>query len=241
MVNEMKNQLPSIVFSVKSMGFISSCNLKEHKPIWNVTAGKVIDVKKEIRQHYLKYQKNLCAYCRTEVLHDHGLYWDIEHIIPKDKYAVFLFEPRNLALSCRHCNSKKSNKEVFNRRVYKIRDYPFAIRSYPVDGEFFSIIHPHYDKYSTHIEMYIYGGRVIYEPKSDKGRNTYAMCNLERFVHIAVNDTGDQDIIDFIDESLLGMDDEDLFDYSPREKKLMDTILGVKSRIVKKYLNRDFS
>ena len=55
----MKSQLPSIVFSAKSMDFISSCNLKDHKSIWNVTAGKVIGVKKEIRQHYLRYQKNL--------------------------------------------------------------------------------------------------------------------------------------------------------------------------------------
>ncbi|HBQ5098704.1 HNH endonuclease [Klebsiella variicola] len=237
----MKIQLPSIVFSAKSMDFISSCDLKDHKSIWNVTAGKIIGVKKEIRQHYLRYQKNLCAYCRTEVLHDHGLYWDIEHIIPKDKYAIFLFEPRNLTLSCRHCNSKKSNKEVFNRRVYKTKGYPFKIRDYPVGGDFFSIIHPHYDKYSNHIEMYIYESRIIYEPKSDKGRNTYAMCNLERFVHIAINDTGDQDIIDFIGESLLNMDDGDLFEHSPREKKLMDIILGIKSRIEKKYLNRDFA
>lgn len=234
MKSQHTRQLPSIVFSAKSMDFISSCNLKNHKSIWNVTVGKVIGVKKEIRQHYLRYQKNLCAYCRTEVLHDHGLYWDIEHIIPKDKHAIFLFEPRNLALSCRHCNSKKSNKKVFNRRIYKTSVYP-------VDGEFFSIVHPHYDKYSAHIEMYIYEGRVIYEPKSDKGRNTYDMCNLERFVHIAINDTGDKNVIDFIDENLLGMDDECLFEHSPREKKLMDIILGIKSRIEKKYLNRDFA
>ncbi|EPO5351491.1 HNH endonuclease [Klebsiella michiganensis] len=227
-------ELPPIVFSTKSRDFISSCNLNNHKSIWNVTVGKIIGVKKEIRQHYLKYQKNMCAYCRTEVLHNHGLYWDIEHIIPKDKYAVFLFEPRNLALACRPCNGKKSNKKVFNKRIYKTS-------SYPSDGDLFSIIHPHYDKYSAHMEMYTYEGRVIYEPISDKGLNTYAMCNLERFVHIEINGNGDEGVIDFIDESLLEMDDVDTSELSPRERKLMDILLETKSRIKKKKQYRDFA
>ncbi|MBU9734305.1 HNH endonuclease [Klebsiella sp. JB_Kp010] len=226
-------ELSPIVFSKKSMEFISSCNLNNHRLIWNVTVGKIISVKKEIRQHYLKYQKNMCAYCRTHVIHTHGLYWDIEHIIPKDKYSVFLFEPRNLALSCRHCNSNKSNKKVFGKLFTKIT-------TYPSDGDIFSIIHPHYDKYSTHMDVYLYQGKVVYEPKSDKGRNTFNMCNLDRFAHAVINDVDDVDILRFINNELLKIDVDDSFPFSPREENLMNIISEVKSRIEKKYQNRDF-
>lgn len=163
-----------IVFEGDNLRYISMYDGLNHR-IWNEMAGPIVTLRASIRKHYLKEQGYKCAYCRMLKRENHGLSWDVEHIIAKSEYPRFLFEPENLALVCKECNLSKLDQNVLTRALRK--NSPF-----PRNKEAYTIIHPHYDQYEEHMEIAGFGGKVIYMPKNKgKGKETFIMCDLVRF------------------------------------------------------------
>tara|TARA_R110002012_G_scaffold304293_1_gene507695 strand:- start:1113 stop:1613 length:501 start_codon:yes stop_codon:yes gene_type:complete len=115
-------------------------------------------VKTAIRNDLRPKQYSVCCYCKWELGQDIKKV-DIENIIPKSTYSAYTFHPLNLSLSCPSCNTSKGNKPVL------VSD----ITEYPIDGTSVKIVHPHFDDYNDHIEMY---KDAIYEGYSVKGSET---------------------------------------------------------------------
>lgn len=124
------------------------------------------DVKAKVIKHLRIEQNNRCCYCGKELGFDIKDV-DIEHIIPKSKYPKFCFEPKNLALCCPACNTKKSHKDIVIKEI----------KRYPKTGANISIIHAHYDNYADHIDIL---EECLYVPKSSKGCETIKVCELFR-------------------------------------------------------------
>ncbi|MBD9652908.1 hypothetical protein IB267_31570 [Ensifer sp. ENS09] len=129
---------------------------------------EVNSVRKEIKDHYIAEQEMKCCYCSFETLTKHNGVWNGEHIISRDADPRFMFEPLNLAICCKDCNTKKSAKEVRKDPTRK---------GFPDKSEHYDIVHPHFDTYSDHIRWM---GRVVW-PISRKGIATASICDLHRY------------------------------------------------------------
>jgi len=122
---------------------------------------------KNIKEHLLQEQKKTCVYCGLS-LPLATSYPHIEHIVSKNKHHIFMFERKNLAISCQICNMSKCDKETL---------IDTSVISYPNNGSGFIIIHPHFDTYSDHIELI---DELFLEAKTEKGRKTIGFCKLLR-------------------------------------------------------------
>ncbi|QQA41525.1 HNH endonuclease [Pelagovum pacificum] len=141
------------------------CGQKDHK-YWGDDA--VATVRAEIKVHYIAEQNRRCCYCGREYPTDNNAVWDGEHIIAKKIAPHFMFEPRNLAASCKDCNIAKGDDEVRTNPKRK---------SFPDEAKHYKIVHPHFDNYHDHIRWY---GDVV-KPLSPKGAELVGMCKLWRF------------------------------------------------------------
>lgn len=131
-------------------------------------------IKAHIIEHLRIQQENECCYCKRQLGFDIKNV-DIEHIIPKSDYGKFTFEPKNLALSCPGCNTKKGDQKVLRRR---------NVTNYPRTSNNLTIIHAHYDRYCDHIDIL---NNVLYIPKTDKGCETIKLCELYRLRTVESN------------------------------------------------------
>lgn len=120
---------------------------------------------KQLRTRYLHLQEYRCVYCQGPIEADANGYRELEHILPKSEagesvyftnndlahrrstrgYAEFTFEPLNLCISCKVCNTKKG---TFDPLLDRTR----PVSSYPSKGDF-CWFHPHYERYSSHIRI----------------------------------------------------------------------------------------
>ena len=140
---------------------------------WEKTNDGVLsDLKKTIKDYYLKVQDYTCAYCRQKMEVTHNGAWDAEHIIPKASHPKFMFEPRNLCISCKDCNSTKTNKNVLKNKDRK---------NFPSESSDYIICHPHFDNYDDHVRVLSIAG--FYLPRTDKGRTLVEVCGLLRFLY----------------------------------------------------------
>ncbi|MDH5903459.1 hypothetical protein L8S00_08610 [Vibrio splendidus] len=165
--------MDKISFDASHLHYIEQYAGDDHT-IWNTTTGIVSRIRSAIRTHYKDQQGYRCCYCRQQTLQDHGFVWDCEHILPKAIYPQFLFEPYNLALSCRECNIAK---EKFKNQLITEDN-----EDYCCDGNKYRIIHPHFDIYSEHLNLEELDGTKIYKIITEsKGAFTYKCCGLQRF------------------------------------------------------------
>lgn len=167
--------IKSISYSINSSVFIQAYDETSHQ-VWAEKSAEILAVRSEVRKHYLSEQKYTCAYCKCIHHQSHGMSWDIDHIIPKSKYPKYLFEPLNLIVACKDCNTAKGDYDALS----KLKGIN---KSYPADGTYFDIIHPHYDSYDSYIEVFIAGKRRIYIPRfgHKKAINTITHCDLIRY------------------------------------------------------------
>jgi uncharacterized protein (TIGR02646 family) len=149
----------------------------------------VAPVKKEAKDHYIAQQNYRCAYCKQPVYTGNNAVWDAEHIISKRLNPEFMFEPQNLAISCKDCNLAKGEQEV--RKTKKL--------SFPRTSAEYRIVHPHYDNYDDHIRWM---GPVCVAISAEKGSSTISMCNLTRYSTIRINEL--QNIMDDDFNRLMG-------------------------------------
>lgn len=139
----------------------------------NTNGGEFSGVKEAIKEHYLKAQDYTCVYCKQRIVVEHLGVWDAEHIMPKDNSPQFMFEPRNLCISCKDCNISKSNKSVTSKALEKRKRFP----DNPDDYLF---CHPHFHKYDQHIRIVEVAG--FYLPLTERGIALVEICGLLRFV-----------------------------------------------------------
>ncbi|WP_342063123.1 hypothetical protein Q7574_11650 [Acinetobacter pittii] len=145
---------------------------------WSIKKNELAPLRKNLRVHYVPLQNYRCCYCKMLKQEIHGSTWDIEHIVPKALYPHFMFEHLNLCISCKTCNNYKLESNVFvNNKKYKV---------YPKSSKTYKIIHPHFDKYSDHMEVKIHpNGHITHNAKTQKGVETFKSCNLFRFTLLA--------------------------------------------------------
>lgn len=196
-----------VIFSDKIQEFIDTYNKVDYE-VWNQTKGIMVNVRSAIRNHYIIEQNYKCCYCRQQTLQNHGLVWDCEHILPKALFPAFLFEPYNLALSCKECNQAKEK--------YRTDLIKEPCINYSMDSNNYRIIHPHFDNYNDHIDVAYLDGLIIFNiaPNSEKGKFTYLSCNLFRFEKKLVGHSDINDNVCLTLHSLLesGMSCEDIVD-----------------------------
>ncbi|MBB6113555.1 hypothetical protein F4826_000433 [Rahnella inusitata] len=131
--------------------------------------------RKEVRDYYRDEQGFTCPYCGRLREEFHGGQWDIDHIIPKSSHPEYIYTPRNLAVTCKDCNTYKSNKSPLLSPLDRGEPYPNNTNSY-------KIIHPHFDPYHNHLRLARdNNGRSYHEVITDKGRETFHVCHLIRF------------------------------------------------------------
>ncbi|HDH0806954.1 TPA: HNH endonuclease [Klebsiella variicola subsp. variicola] len=204
-----------IFFTKKSRKFILKYNRYDrvNYKVWENTKGTIAIIRKQIRTHYLKEQGKHCAYCRMYNHTSHGLSWDIDHILPKDHYPQFLFQPLNLIISCKECNRAKSDK------VFLVDKNQVGKYKYPKNSDAFKIIHPHFDSYEDNILIEKMGKYYTYSHKTEKGLETIIACELARYSLIESYNTDDIDLLRAIPKQILDnepfMDDPEFIPIPP--------------------------
>ena len=124
--------------------------------------------KGRVRDYYFKVQKRRCAYCRC-VIKTSQAPAELDHIVPKSSEPDWMYEPFNLCVSCKSCNTKKGWKKVLKGSFEG---------NLPQDSDSYLIVHPHIDRYSDNIRII---GGVFYEGISDKGKWTIKKLQLDRY------------------------------------------------------------
>lgn len=170
--------LKVVEYNDRQLDFVNQyMNLPKEERVgnyWNNKSNEdsLAKIKKHIKGHYIEVQDYTCVYCKQRVEIKHNAVWDAEHIIPKDKYPDFMFEPENLCISCKDCNQEKLNKNVLTNEDRK---------TFPKESKDYKIIHPHFDTYHKHIK--ILKSSLFFVPMDKKGRATIETCGLLRFLY----------------------------------------------------------
>lgn len=168
-------KISAIVYSGEAKKKVDEFNAQKDfcQSYWEKTNdGLLSSLKKSIKDHYLIVQDYTCAYCQQRMEVAHNGAWDAEHIVPKATHPKFMFEPKNLCISCKDCNLSKTDKNVLKNKDRK---------TFPVESSDYKICHPHFDDYNEHITILSVAG--FYLPRTEKGRELVEMCGLLRFLY----------------------------------------------------------
>ena len=135
---------------------------------WSLDSFK--DIKSNLKDFYIKEQRFRCSYClQKQNTKRHDL-WDLEHIIPRSEMPEFMFEPENLCVVCKDCNS---NKREYNPLLNK------KVKNLPKGSKRYKLVHSHFDEYSEHIKCVMPG--KFYIPRNEKGEESIYVYKLNRF------------------------------------------------------------
>lgn len=131
-------------------------------------------LRSRVREYYREIQNGICPYCKERIASRSAGNAQIEHIIPKSEHIIFMFEPKNLCVSCGDCNEYKSNYSVTSNdyRVCK-NETP---QMYPRSSNAFKIVHPHFDLYEEHLVK----EGLFYRDLTPKGHFTIGICKLNQ-------------------------------------------------------------
>lgn len=171
----MADLMNSVVFSEEQQQFIERKIADASFSYRQWGSEDLLELRCYIRDYYRRAQIGICAYCKKEVGVQAANNCHVEHIAPKSKYERFMFEPRNLCVVCADCNEIKREQEV-------MLDVPDTVvrgaprKQYPRTGNAFKIVHPHFDTYDDHIQIF----ESFYVDKTDKGHFTIGACRLNR-------------------------------------------------------------
>ncbi|MDX5405678.1 MAG: hypothetical protein LPK11_01375 [Chromatiaceae bacterium] len=150
---------------------------------WDSQRDVVLKFKSDLKIKLREVQCGRCCFCRRQLFDDYATH--LEHFVEKSLYTMFSFEIRNLALSCGTCNGQKNGYVSKLNRKRKDRHAKsntlFAPRcpvlsseilngaDYPARADDFRWVHPHFDMFSTHIEL---SRGWIFRGKTRKGMRT---------------------------------------------------------------------
>lgn len=125
--------------------------------------------RREVKFHFYHHQKRRCCYCSKE-LDRHGGSFDAEHILDRSRHPWLMFHLSNIAVCCKTCGGKKSNKRVLAA--------PVTCPSEPPDRSTdYLIVHPQIDEWDHFLE-YDKFNRVQAKDGHPKGRNTISVCGI---------------------------------------------------------------
>ncbi|MGF6571645.1 uncharacterized protein (TIGR02646 family) [Paraburkholderia sp. GAS333] len=124
--------------------------------------------KAEIKEYYRAEQGRRCCYCSFELASDHSTF-DAEHVLDKNTYPQFMFDPNNLAASCRPCNRAKNKKSVLEEGTKTDR--------VPIQSVSYKIVHPHLDDWAHHLKFDEIS-RIVPVSGSAKGKITIDVCKI---------------------------------------------------------------
>lgn len=115
-------------------------------------------------EYRLKQQEQYCCYCKEKIYSKVNA--NIEHVFPASVYPQFTFKFHNLAVSCRPCNSFKTDDDWFQ--------VPKNERIYLKHQNTWQGFHPNFDDYNEHIRLFgIQTNRIhvrAYFGKTEKGQ-----------------------------------------------------------------------
>ncbi|WP_394201581.1 HNH endonuclease [Shewanella waksmanii] len=128
-------------------------------------------LRSHIRKHYRDKQLAKCSYCKKDISVQSAANCQVEHIAPKEKYKKYMFHPKNLCVACADCNAIKWKHDTVKSVKTGER------KKYPSSSGAFLLVHPHFDVYTDHID--IFSGRW-YVDKTAKGHFTIGLCKLNQ-------------------------------------------------------------
>ncbi|CAH0536849.1 HNH endonuclease [Vibrio marisflavi] len=129
------------------------------------------ELRSHIRKHYRTEQRRKCTYCKREVSVQSASNCQVEHIAPKEKYKDYMFHPKNLCVSCADCNAIKWCHDTIKPLKNSER------KRYPSSSGAFLLVHPHFDNYADHIDIF---NDRWYIDKTEKGHFTIGLCKLNQ-------------------------------------------------------------
>lgn len=143
--------------------------------IWNNEELTVL--KSKIKKYYRDLRES-CCYCRRDLQDEFNMVIDIEHVLPKSKYAEYMFELGNLNISCKRCNMRiKREKDDF------VVDKTTINNNYSLSSHY-RFIHPNFDLYKDNMNVlrFTYDDKKLtkYIPNTEKGRYTYDYFQLDK-------------------------------------------------------------
>lgn len=140
--------------------------------------------KKWIKKRTLDKQGHYCCYCQRDLLKETDRNKHIEHILPKSKFPLFIFDPSNLAISCVRCNSDQKSDDVTFLTV-NLDKYKHRWSNKVYNSNLYKFIHPNLDSIQEHLirELHPFNNRVYYQYKwlSEKGLFHYNYFDLRFF------------------------------------------------------------
>lgn len=166
---------------------------------WDDQTNVVKNFKRRYKRFLRVAQRGVCCYCLRPLGDDGDV--DLEHILEKSIAPQLAFTMENLALSCRSCNNKKeaTRKKInsfFSRKIKKnhiIRPgekietgiLPWLLTRHigylELKKQPYRRFHPHFHKYSEHIEL---TSGFIYRYKTKIGRRTGNALDLNKLAAI---------------------------------------------------------
>ncbi|MDM1050206.1 HNH endonuclease [Sphingobacterium hotanense] len=183
-----------MTFSEEELQLIQNAK-DEGGDIWNNE--RLSDLKSKIKKYYQDI-KDVCCYCRRNLQDEFKMVIDIEHVLPKSKYAEYMFELGNLNISCKRCNMRiKREKDDFIVDTLTIRN------NYALSSQY-RIIHPNFDLYIQNMNVLRFEYNDIkltkYKPITEKGKFTYNYFELKKLEVNSLNDA--QGITTISDDSV---------------------------------------
>ncbi|OEZ98157.1 HNH endonuclease [Duganella sp. HH101] len=180
-----------------SIGNLSSALVSRVRAHGTLEWSTKLDGITDLRSELLKIQHFRCAYCQTPIFADQNGLRELEHILPKhaspyvdittgftsifsDRYHTygyeqFCFEPKNIIITCKQCNSSKTTFDPLFIRSLVLSDYPV------IATDFFWV-HPYFHHYSEHITI---SENWTYKGETYEGKALIRVCKLDEIEVLA--------------------------------------------------------
>ncbi|MDO8270431.1 MAG: HNH endonuclease [Gammaproteobacteria bacterium] len=138
-------------------------------------------LKRRIKNHCRVELGEVCCYCVRNTFGEHNYVLHVEHVLPRSHadFSQYIFEPRNLSVSCFRCNAGIKKADIsFLTRLEDAQRRPF-------ESETYKFIHPNLDVYFDHLSYeatfrnasrYI---KYFVVNRSTKGEFTYSYFKLD--------------------------------------------------------------
>lgn len=201
-----------VIYLGEDLDLVNEFNSLKDKESVSWSDEKYSHVRKTIKNHYLKEQDHTCFFCRQRIVVNSNRAWDAEHIISKSTHPGFMFEPKNLCITCPDCNNEKRDGRVLDRES-RVR--------FPMSSNAYKIVHPHFDSYDDHLDVIVVG--KLYRIKTPKGRYTYRIYGLDRFMMdagLCREENGSDKVQKLMQSALV-----DSKNYEVYEEKLLEYLL----------------
>ncbi|AMB40269.1 hypothetical protein AUT26_08625 [[Arthrobacter] sp. ATCC 21022] len=134
-------------------------------------------VRSRLKKFHMANESQRCVYCRQQIIDQHAIHWNIDHIVPKSVVPDYSYFPKNLALCCWGCNQAKGKADPRTRQAVKHASYPSEARHYEA-------YHPYFDEWEDHFYMDEDSLVIIPRKGSAKAKKTIEMCRLKRLAEI---------------------------------------------------------